>query len=214
MSKCQGIEEFMIKVRALLYYVYTNTYNIINCNCLCVLVRFHTRRKFHASLSVRVSDSDHPVMYTRQFCTNDPSHKIYCCVPVRSLRHHMLPHNPTIIHPKTFFAPACHLRKIHHRISGHSTRHHTLLHNPMILHTNIFYTPDCQTCQKISSTSKYASNTHSSQKHYLFLSLGLGSRSVLRLGLQSNKPLARNRYKSLHVTTIVASYFYFYVLYK
>ena len=212
MSKFQCTEEFMRKLRALLYYVYTKTYNIINCNCLCVLVLFHTRINFHASLSVGVSNSDHPVMYTRQFCTNNPTHKIYRCVSVRSSRHNMLPHNPTIINLKTFFAPAYHLRKIHLLISRHSTKHHTLLHNPMILHTNIFYRQDCQTCQKISSTSKYVSNTHSSQKHFLFISLGLGS--VLRLWLQSNKPLSRNRYKSLHATTIVDSYFYFYVLHK
>ena len=152
MSKFQRTEYLTREVCALLYYVYTNTYNIINCTCPCVLVRFHTRRHFHASLYVRVSDSDHPVMYTRQFCTNDPSHKIYCCMSVCSSRHNMLSHNPTIIHLKTFFAPAYHLRKIHLLISRHSTKHHTLLHNPMILHTNIFYMPDCQTCQKISST--------------------------------------------------------------
>ena len=34
------------------------------------------------------------------------------------------------------------------------------------------------------------------------------------LGLSANQPLSRNRYKSLHVTTQVAYYFYFYILRK
>ena len=37
---------------------------------------------------------------------------------------------------------------------------------------------------------------------------------VLGLRLRSNRPLARNRHKSIHATTWVATYFYFEVLRK
>ena len=77
-------------------------------------------------------------MYARQFCTNNPSHKIYCCMSERSTRHHTLLHNPTIIHTKTFSVPACHPRKIYRCIAARSTRYHVLPHNPTILHTKIF----------------------------------------------------------------------------
>ena len=46
------------------------------------------------------------------------------------------------------------------------------------------------------------------------LVLVLGLVVGLRLGLWFNQRLARNRCKSLHTTTWVASYFYFYVLHK
>ena len=143
MSKCQRIDRFMRKVQALLYYVHTNTYNRINCNRPLNLVRFHTRSSFFASLYVRAYDSDHPVTYARQFCTNTPGQKIYPCISVSSTRHHTLLNNPRILHRKTFSAPACHLRKIYHCMKAHSTRHHKLLHNPRILHTKKFFAPAC-----------------------------------------------------------------------
>ena len=109
MSKCQFTEEFTRKLCALLYYVYSTTYNQINCNCLRVLIvyfyiiiQFHPRRRFWASLSVRVSDSDHPVMYARQFFRNKPGHNIYRCMSVRSTQHHTIIHNLTILHMQTF----------------------------------------------------------------------------------------------------------------
>ena len=72
------------------------------------LVLFHTQRYFRSRLSVRVSDSGHPAKYAIQLFTNNPSHKIYRCMPSRSTRHYTLPHNLTILHTDLFFAPACH----------------------------------------------------------------------------------------------------------
>ena len=110
---------------------------------------------------------------------------------------------------KDFFAPSCHLRKIYHCIKARSTRHHTLVHNPTILHTKTFFAPACHLRQKITSTSKYDSNTNLSCNIFLFsyLGSGLGSRLGLGLRLRSNQTLTRNWYKSLHATTQVPSYF-------
>ena len=77
-------------------------HNRINYNRPCVLVQFHTRRRFRASLSIRASDSSHLVTYARQFCTNNPGHKIYPWVSVRSTLHHTILHNPTILHTRKF----------------------------------------------------------------------------------------------------------------
>ena len=76
MSKCQRTDEFTRKLCSIIYYVPMNTYNIITCNCLRVLVKFHTKISFHASLSIRVSDSGHPVKCARQFLQPIPA-KIY-----------------------------------------------------------------------------------------------------------------------------------------
>ena len=93
-----------------------------------------------------------------------------------------------------------------------STRHHTLLHNSTIIHTKTFFAPACHPHKKILSTSKYDSKTNSSGNISLFPYLGLGLELRLRLWLRSNHPRSCNRYKSLYATTLVASYFYFYVL--
>ena len=145
MSKCQLTEEFTRKVRALLYYVYTTTYNWINIKWPCIfivkfyrIIQFPKQRRFGASLYFRVSYSVHPVTYTIQLFRNKPSHKLYRCMSVRSTQHHTLLHNLTIIHTKTFFSPACHPCQIYQYMSAHSTRHHTFLHNPMVLHTKKF----------------------------------------------------------------------------
>ena len=98
MYKCQCTYELTWKVRAILYYVHMNTYNIINWNCLRVLVRFHTREKFRATLYIKVSDSVYPVTYAKTICTKTPGHKIYQCVSVRSTQHHTILHHPTILH--------------------------------------------------------------------------------------------------------------------
>ena len=124
-------------IYALLYYVYTNTYNQINRNCprviimyFCRLVQFHTRRRFRVSLSVRVSDSGHPVTYYRQFCRNKAGRNIYRCMTVHSTRHHTLINNPRVLHTKTFFAAAYHLHQIYLCMSARSTGHHKILNNP------------------------------------------------------------------------------------
>ena len=70
--KCQHTDIFTIKLCALLYYVHKTTYYRINCNRPCVLVRFHTQRRFCAILSVRTPDSHHPVTYVRIFKRSSP----------------------------------------------------------------------------------------------------------------------------------------------
>ena len=166
-SKYQCIEEFTRKVHALLCFVYTITYNQINYNCPRVLivyfyrlVIFHTRRRFCDSLSVRVSDSGHPVTYGRYFCTNKPSNKIHPCISVGSTWNYTLLNNPMILHTKTFFMSACHPIQIYCCMSARSTRHHMLLYNPTFLHPKSFFAPACHPRKKILSTSKYVSNTH------------------------------------------------------
>ena len=152
----------MIKVRALLDYVYTTTYNRINWNWPRVfimrfykIVWFNTQRRFHASMSARVSNSIHPVTYTSQFCRKRPGHKIYHCTQLQSTRHYRLLHNPTILHTKTFFAPDYHLCQIYRFMSAWSTGHHTLPNNPTILHSKKKFAPACCSHKKISSTSRY-----------------------------------------------------------
>ena len=167
------------------------------------LVRFYTCRRLSSSLSVRVSDSGHPVMFVRKCFGNKPGHKIYCCMSIRSIWNHTLLHNPTILHTKKFFAPACHPLQIYRCMSARFKRHHTLLHNTMILHMKTFFAPACHPQKKISPTSKYDSKTNSSQNISISPSLGLG------LGLRPMQPLAQNWYKSLQMTTQVDSYLYF-----
>ena len=198
------------------------------------LVWFHTKRRFCVSLSVRVSNSGHPVKYSRRFCTNNPGHKIYHCVSACSTWHHMLLRNPNILHKKKFFVPACHPRKIYRCMSARSTQHHTLLHNTTNLHTKTFFVPSFHLRKNISSDlkvshyslihprsphtsssiSKYNSNTNLSRKFSPFPSLGLvlGLGLGIRLGLLSNQPLASNCYISLHATTLVA-YFFIYTFF-
>ena len=192
MFKYQRTDGFTRKLRALLSYVHTTMYNKINYNRLHILIWFHKRRHFYVIVYVRASDSGRPVTYGRKFCTNKPSHKLYCCITEGSIRHHALIKNPTIIHTKTFFAPVCHPRKIYSCVIAHSKRHHTLLHHPMILGTKTFFAPTCHARQKIWSTSKYYSKTNSSRNISFFTSLGLWLE--LGLGFRSNQPLARNWY--------------------
>ena len=135
----------------LLYYVHPTTYNGINWNFPRVLVQFHTRRLLCASLSIRVSDSGHPVTYSRQFCTNNTGHKIYCWMSARSTLYHTILHYPTILHTKTIFASACHPHNIYPCMTAHSTGNDTFLHNNMILPTKKFFVPACHQRQKILS---------------------------------------------------------------
>ena len=142
---------------------------------------FHTRRRFCASLSVRVSNSYHSLKYGIMFLTNKPGHKIYQCMPARSTRHYTVLHNLTIIHAKKYFASLCHP---HEKILSQGKLSQSSLIHPRSPHTS-------------SSTSKYYSNTNSSRNISFFSYLGLD----LGLGLQSNQPLAHSRYISLHATT-------------
>ena len=122
----------------------------------------------------------------RQFCKNNPGHKIYRWMLLSSTQYCKLLYNPTIIHRKTFFALACHLRKIYRYITAHSTRHHTLLHNPTIIHTNTFFSPACHLHYKIFPTSKYNSKTNSSCKisPFYFFRVGVGVMVGVRVGVQ------------------------------
>ena len=176
------------------------------------IVQFNTRRHFRTSISIRVSDSVPPVTYSRPFFRNKPGHKIYRCISVLSIQHHTLLHNPTIIHTNIYFAPPCHPHHIYGYTSARSTKNHILLHNPAILHTKKCFAPVCHPRKKILSTSKYISNIHLSWTSPLFpyLRFGLG----LGLRLNSNHSITRNWYKSLHATTKVDSYFYFYIICK
>ena len=145
----------------LLYYVHMTMNNQINCKWLhvlimhiCRLVKFHIQRCFCAILSLRVSDSGQPKMYVRQYCTNNPGHKLYRCMASGYTRHYLLLYNPLILRTKIFFVPACHLYKIYRCISARSKRHHTLIHNTTILHTKTFFVPACHPRKKIPSETK------------------------------------------------------------
>ena len=116
------------------------------------LVQFHIQGRFCVSLAVRVSNSGHPITYSRQLCVNKLGYKIYYCMSVLSTRHHTLLHSTSILHTKTIFAPECHSYKIYQCISAHSKRHHTLLQNPMILHTKTSFAPAFHPRHKILST--------------------------------------------------------------
>ena len=154
------------------------------------LVQFYTQRRFRASLSVRASDSGHPVTHARQFFRNKFGPKIYRCMSVRSIQHHTLLHNPTILHTNIVFAPACHLWQIYRCMSACFTWHHTLIHNPTIIHTK-----------------KVLRQLVTHNKKYFHFKIRLKNKSELKiilfpffrvkegLGLRSNQPLARNRYK-------------------
>ena len=189
----------MSKLRALLYYVHATKYNQINCECprfltihFYILVQFHTQNCFSASLPIRVSDSGHPVTYAGKNLQTIPAHKIYRCLSERSTRHHTILNNLTILHTKTFFTPAFHRRK---EILSKTKMSQSLLIHPHSPHTSLF-------------TSEYDSNTNSNRKIFLFPSLGLFL--GLRLRLWSSQPLDHNWYKSLHTTTQITSYFYFF----
>ena len=146
MSKCKCTEEFTRKLHALLYYVHMTMYNKMNCKFPHILIMpfyrliwFHTRRRFHARLSVRVSDSGHPITYSRKNFTNNPGHKIYRCMPARYTWHYTLLHNPAILHTKTFFAPFCHPRK--KILSDTKLSQYSLIHpkSPQISSSNTKY---------------------------------------------------------------------------
>ena len=161
-SRYHCTESFTIKVRTLLYYVYTTVYNQINWNCPCVLimnfyrlVQFHTGIRFHTSLYVRVSDSGHSVMYVRKFCTDKPSHKIYCWISVQSTQHHTPLHNPTIIHMKIVLRQpftGTRYTAVYHHTPHNTIRFYTILGFYIRRH---FFAPACHPCNRIPSTSKY-----------------------------------------------------------
>ena len=121
------------KLRVPLYYIHMATNNRINCKCLRVLiinfyrlVQFLTRRRFHASISVWVSNSDHPVTYSIQLCMKKVGHKTYHCMSARPTQHSTLLHNAMTLHRKTFLCEfSTHARKYHLRQNCHSLHWYT-----------------------------------------------------------------------------------------
>ena len=176
------------------------------------LVQFHILIFFRAITYIRVSDSGHPIRYSRQYCTNKPGHKLYHCIPAHSTQHHRILHYPTILHMKTFFVPFYHPRK---KISSKSKLSHSSLINPRALYTiqsnSEYYSkidsikserfPLGQNINKLIQPKQVDSNKNLSRIFSLFLfsRLWLGLGLGLRLRLWSNNPLARSRYVSLHV---------------
>ena len=167
------------------------------------IVQFHTQGRFCASLSVRVSDSVHPLMYSRKKLQTNlvTKYTALCQHSPQDITHFYI---VLQFYIRGNFALACCPRK--KMLSEIKLSQPSLIH-PLSPHMPL-------------STSKYNPNTNSSQNIPLFPSLGLGLGLVLglglglRLGLRSNYTLARNRYISLHTTTRVAYYFYLYVIYK
>ena len=96
------------------------------------LAGLHIRRHFFASLSIQVSYSGQPVKCTRKYCTKNPCHKIYQCIPELPTSHYKLRHTTTIIHTKTLFLPACHLLQ---KISFKTKLSHSPLIHPCTLYT-------------------------------------------------------------------------------
>ena len=180
------------------------------------LIWFHIWRRFLVSLSIRVSDSDQPVTYARQFFTNNPGHKIYSFVSAGSTRHCILIHNPMVIHMKKNFTTARHLHK---KISSKKKLSHSLLLHPQVLHTPSSTSIDSikldhfhlgGNINKSIQPKQVDSNTNSSWNISVFPYLGLGL--WLGLVLCSNHPLSHSRYISLQSTTKVTYYLYLYVL--
>ena len=107
-------------------------------------------------------------------------------------------HTCKIIHTKTSFAPECHPHK---KILSDTKLSHSSLIHQHLPHMSSF-------------TSKLYSNKNTGKKSpFSFSSVSLGLHLVL--WLQTNQALTHNRYISLHTTTHVAYYFfYFYVICK
>ena len=97
-----------------------------------IIINFHIQRHFSARLSVRVSNSVQTIKCTIKYFINNTYHRLHHYIPERSTQHHTILHITKILHMKSFFMPACHLRR---KIS-HETKlsHYTLLH-PYTLHT-------------------------------------------------------------------------------
>ena len=98
-----------------------------------IFVWFHIRRRVNSSLSIRVSDSGHPLNCDIKCCTNKPYHKLHHFKPARSIRHYTLLHTPKIIHMKTLFAPAC---RVHKKILSKTKVSHSPLLHTFMLHTS------------------------------------------------------------------------------
>ena len=172
------------------------------------LVRYHTQRNVHASLSIRVSDSGHPVKYAIKFCRNKLGQKIIAACPYA-------PHN--IIHFYIILR-FCILRLFLRKPVIHSRYTAVYQHAPHIIicfHISLLFYIKRHFCASLSNAHENIKHFKICYKHtfefkkinFIFLWLELGL--MLGLELRSNHSLARNLYKSVHATTRVDSYFYF-----
>ena len=118
-------------------------------------------------------------MYTRQYFTDKPVHKLYRWIPEGSLWHHTLIHTRIIIHMETFFTSACDPRK---KILSETNLSHSSLLHPRALHTSSSTSIDSikwdhfpigQNINKSIQPKQVDSNTNLSQNISLFPSLGL-----------------------------------------
>ena len=139
MYKCQCTSVSMKNVRTLLDYVHMTTYYRINGKHpwvpiihVYIIIQFHIKRHFSARLSVRVSNSVQTIKCAIKYFINNTYHRLHHYIPERSTQHHTILHITKILHMKSFFMPACHLRR---KISYETKlSHYTLLH-PYTLHT-------------------------------------------------------------------------------
>ena len=101
MFKCQRKDRFTRQVHAILYFVHTTMYNIINCNHSLVLIRFRKQRFSRQPICQGIWFRP-PCNVCHTICTNKPVCKIYQCMTARSIRHHTLLHISMILHTKKF----------------------------------------------------------------------------------------------------------------
>ena len=99
-------------------------------------VRFHIRRNFCASLSVRVSDSGQNIKCARKYFTNTPCCDLHHYVQARYTFHHILLHNHIIIHTKTFLH-----QPVSCAIKYHTTQNFHILHFYTHTHFTHHFTP-------------------------------------------------------------------------
>ena len=172
----------------LLYYVHRTTFNKINWKFLPIIIIHFYRLIWFNIWRCFLWQTIYQVFQFRS-----PWFKIYRCMLLQSTKYFKILNNPTILHTKKFLSqPVTCAIKYH------------LIQNFHILH---WYT------HSIIIQHRLFRNTIQTKKKFnisLFPSLELG----LKLRLRCNQPLALNRYIPLHVTTPVAYYLYFYVLFK
>ena len=129
----------MKNFRTLLDYVNMITYYRINVKPprfpiihFYIIIQFHIKRHFSARLSVRVSNSVQTIKCAIKYFIIITYHRLHHYITERSTQDHTIIHITKILHMKSFFMPACHLRR---KISYETKlSHYTLLH-PYTLHT-------------------------------------------------------------------------------
>ena len=100
---------------------------------------------------------------------NNNDNKIYLWMSVRFTQYHTLLHNPTILHKKIFFAPACHHSNIYRCMTAQYTINHTILHNPTILHTKTFFASSYHPRKIYRCTTAHSTRHHTLLHNYTIL---------------------------------------------